>query len=580
MPGFFYIQSSANICTLNHNIPTTKSVNRKITYSNTVIIEDFLNKFEKDKAFFENENYIICFDAVLLNLKDLLGQFNMSSVFNLIIEMYLNIGNDFFNHFRGKFAGILYDKKMMKTIVFNDHMASIPIYKYELNDFIIYSTEIHKITSFLTQNNIKIDISIIGAYSLLSYGYMVSNYTLIEGIHKLSHGTYDIQIKDSPFVNTRYYQLPFRDNRDSLEKRIELIDTLFNKAIKLQIQKNEEYGYYNFAPLSAGMDSRVTNWYLYKNNAPKVINLTYSESENYDQIIPLKLSDYFHNEIIFKTLNNGLSLFDIDKTGFLMDGLVHGAWTSQLYNFLNSIETSKMGIIHTGVLGDVIVDSFVKGETKDRYELGDGAFSKLLIQRLKIVIEESGVDLLLNDFDYEHNMITNRGFNGAYLGYHNTFKYHGEDFSPFMFLDLFDYCMSIPINERKNDFLYYSWTYTKIPEMTKYNRNGLKIHNPSGLKITIRGRKYYLSKLPTQLMNKFKIKTQKNFGMNPYDAWLKNNTKLSEYVSNLYKKLINSLSLRDDLLNDLRYQFDYGNAVEKINVVSFLLSVDYLVNVK
>ena len=100
-------------------------------------------------------------------------------------------------------------------------------------------------------------LSQIGAYLLLTFGFMLQDYTLIEGIKRIPPGSILSYSQEEILIN-RYYQVkstPYVN--DSEEEIIQNIDLLFSEAIRLEYTKDLEYGYQHIATLSGGLDSRM-----------------------------------------------------------------------------------------------------------------------------------------------------------------------------------------------------------------------------------------------------------------------------------------------------------------------------------
>ena len=67
-----------------------------------------------------------------------------------------------------------------------------------------------------------------------------------------------------------------------MDQNIECIDAAFRKAVERAIRKNEEYGYSHFLPLSAGLDSRMTNRIAHGLAKTPIYNITYSQTGFFD----------------------------------------------------------------------------------------------------------------------------------------------------------------------------------------------------------------------------------------------------------------------------------------------------------
>lgn len=549
-----------------HIFNSNSYIQKKIKYNNWhfELVSD--KKFENDKIIFEDEKYIGLLDGVMLNLKCLLDKYKAENLQTLIKKMYITNGEKFFSEFRGNFSGCFYDKNKDMTLIFTNHFGDKTIFYNQLKNKVIFSTKIDDIVKFMQKQEIKYTLSKAGIYCLLTYGYMYNDITPFNEIKRLLPGSY-LKIKGTNCEIKKYYN--FINNVYITETEDEIIDNIekkFQYSVQLQLEKNKEYDYKDLAPLSAGLDSRMTNYVIKKIHKEPILNITYSETMEEDFKVPMKISNELKNHWLFKNLNNGLALYSIDDMIKYTDGIIYYMWPSQLNDFTKLIEKDNLGIIHTGVIGDVVIGTFFKDLNKKQYELGDGAFSKKLLSKLRQYVD------IVNYSNYEEGMMYNRACNGAILGYSMTFQEFTEAMSPFMNVDFFDYCMSIPIKYRFNHNIYYKWVNKYHPEAAKYSHNGVDICAKRLFKILYKGRIYSIRSIFDLLKNKCKAKYKKNYGMNPVDYWYNNNFELKTILDDYYSTNIN-LVKDFEIKNDMMNLYKVGNTIEKIQVISVLMII-------
>lgn len=84
------------------NFGASSIIDREIisVYNHMVI------KFEQDKIFEEDDDFIVVLDGVILNKINLDKRHDW---YQTIISLYIEKGDTFFNDFRGSFSGILHD---------------------------------------------------------------------------------------------------------------------------------------------------------------------------------------------------------------------------------------------------------------------------------------------------------------------------------------------------------------------------------------------------------------------------------------------------------------------------------------
>ena len=534
-----------------------------------VIRRRTLNKFLNDKVFCSSEKYIIVFDGVVLNLKYLLDKNNQDSLADLITDYYEREQISLLlNEMHGSFEGIIYDISKNEITFFVDQLANRTLFYYISSYALIVSSEVQQIVEELKKQKLDYSLDLAGAYSMLTYGYMYENHTLINEIKRVKEGEIYVYREKKLFLK-KYYSIDNNPINMSEQDAIEGIDHLFRKSVLMQYKKNKEYNYDNCTPLSAGLDSRMTSYIITMIADEPVINFTYSQTNELDQIVPAKIAKFLNNRWIFKSLDNGLDLMNIEESCKIADTLIYYAWPAQLNDFMKFFDTSKWGIVHTGVIGDVVVGSFYKNnEVIKNYQLGDGAFSNKLILKLNkyLKIDEK--------IEYERGMLSNRGINGACLGYSTTFRYYTEALSPFMELNFFSFCMKIPLKFRANHKIYYNWILQKHPQMAQFSHNGTRI--ATGHRISIAGRNYPIFSIPSLVIKKLRQDSGKEAGMNPLQQWYNDNSKLKKYMDTFFKNNLEICGKYDDLMEDAKKLYDSGNAKEKIMVLSLLESMKIL----
>lgn len=572
MPGIIGIINSNKII----NKPEKKNdklINEKIEFEEIYIERNTLPKFLDDKIFFETEKYIFAIEGAIFNISELMEKYVQNTWEETVIEM-LSINNQtFFNEFRGSFIGFVYDKSKNKSIIFVDHIGDKPIYYYEDDSELIFASEINSILKLLRKNNTEYTLDEKGIYSLLTHGYMIEDLTPFNEIKRLKAGYY-INIKDSE-IEIKRYHLFSNDPNSSLSDTeiIDRIDVLFRQAMRRQTSKNKEYGYSDVAPLSAGLDSRMTTWVLSK-QVKDILNITYSQSNYLDEIIPKEISAELKTHLLFKALDNGLSLKYLDEMVQRNSGVVLYGGPAQVWDTFHLLNQKNIGVIHTGMLGDVVVGTFYKSlEREKSFNINDGAYSEFLIDQFKNVIADYKIE------DYENKEIFNfynRGFNGANMGSPLVFQEFSESYSPFYDIDFLEFCLTIPVEKRLKYNIYDKWVLEKYPDAAKYAHNGRKISNHRGKNYKLFGREITIQGLERRIIRylKKKIGLTRNsmetpFHMNPFDYWFNTNNELKTYMDNYYNDNIINIK-NSSLRKDITEMYEKGSTMEKTQVLTLL----------
>lgn len=565
MPGFNLFYNLSNIC-----IDRKESlVCDTIDGVNFQINRFTINKFMNDKLFFEKEEIILVLEGVILNKIDLLQKYKYNSWKDLVLALYKN-NKDFFKEFRGSFSGLIYDKKLDECIVFTDHLGTKHLYYYLENQSLFVSSEISDIYFYFKGKNIDYQLDIDSAYNLLSYGYMLEDDTLCNKIKKIKPGTY-IYLKNNKIENIEYYKLPLAAKTIHLNENeiIDKIDEKFRKAVQMQFEKDIEYGYNHFVALSGGLDSRMTSWVAHEMGYVNQINFTFSQSDYLDETIPKKIASDLKHEWIFKALDNGIFLKDIDAINMMSGGnvlyygLAHGNSMLKLINFEN------LGILHSGQLGDIVIGTFIKTISESGLSKLDGAYSKTLLKRGENKTSNNTPEII------EQKLIYQRGINGANNGLVATQNYT-ETISPFYDIDFFEFCLSIPIELRMGHNLYKKWIINKYPKAAEYiwESIGKKISTKE-LNIEIKDKNISVSKIIPLILYKLGLKKSAlntKSHMNPLDYWYSTNENIRLFQEKYFKEnidLINDAKLKEDCSQ----LYNRGRAIEKNQVLSLLSAV-------
>ena len=574
MPGFFgFISTNQRSFLLPEK---DHLINEEIINDKIYLHRHTINKFLNDKIFEETNAYIFIIDGFILNMQELKTKYDKIILSNLLETMYEKLGETFFKDFRGSFSGLIYDKIKEILIIYTDHIGDKQLFYYHDENQLIFSSKILDILSFCKEMGIIVSLNKNAAYLMLTNSYYFEDITLINEVKKLEAGTY-LKYCDKKITINRYHLLNNTPNNNQKEDDIiENIDLLFKQAIARSLNKNREYGYKNMASLSGGLDSRMTTWVLNEIKEPdeKIINYTYSQSNYLDEIIAKSIAKYLGNQLILKTLDNGLSLTRIDEATKISEGMILYPSLGQLVEFTELINFDDFGLIHTGLLGDAVMGAgYATINTKKELNILGHAASLKLKNKIN--------DIKLNN-TYKNQEIFNlysRGFAGMNLGTPSILQNYTESFSPFYDLDFMEYCLTIPIKYRNDYRIYFKWILKKYPQAARFKWENYKAKITT-YKINIMGKRVPIKQLLPKIIKKYKIfnidiHTQKH--MHPYNYWYTHYTKVNEYINNYYSENIKYVQ-DEDLKNDCKNLFNDGTTMEKCLVISLLSALKLFSN--
>lgn len=547
-----------------------KQATGDIIFQNICCSNRMIDKFRDDKVFIENDKYVAILDGVVLNKKQLQEQYGSKPWTDVIIEMYIRKGETFFSELRGSFSGAIIDKeKGGKVVLFTDHLGTRFTYYVHVGSFFCVTENMGHIYEIMKENGINYDLSIDGAYMLLSYGFMLEDKTLCEQVRKIQPGCY-VTFENNVVTEKCYYKLDNTPDMNITENEaIELVDENFRKAVIREFEKDCEYGYQHLVALSGGLDSRMTCFVAHHCGYEKQLNFTFSQTNYWDEKVPKQIAEDLRHEWIFKALDNGLWLLDVDeitrKTGgnVLYYGTAHG---NSLYRYLNF---NKLGIMHTGQISGAMNGGHVSKpeEWQKQFILSDAAYSRKFI---------NNVSTQSTDLNQELGWYYYRCLNGTNSGSQVVYNYT-ETLAPFLDLEFLEKVLMIPIHYRVHHHLYKKWITIKYPDAANYvwETLGTKITEPV---YNIMGRELTKHQLYGKMQSRIAKILGKNEGrrstrqhMNPIAFYYSNN----EDVRNLfdsYRQYINMIE-NAQLRKDVEELFNSGTPMERIQAVSLLSAI-------
>ncbi len=534
--------------------------------SNIEVFRNDNEKFFNDKLFFKYNNKIFLLDGVILNNHELEKEYRLKNWQETFIKIYEEDSFNFLNKLRGSFYGLIYDTEKKKLILFTDQLKSKSIFYSLKNDEFIFSTSLPHMAS-LNKNENVLDENV--AYLLLTFGGTLEERTLFKNVRKLNFATF-LEIDLSKEIKKRQYWM-FNNTEDisiTEDRAIEEIDRLFRQAIKREYDKDLEYGYKHLVALSAGRDSRMNTWVAHKMGyEDNVLNITFSETNQLDEEIPKKIANDLGHEWLFKALNNGNCMYDIDEImekccGEVSYGTLHG------YFMLKNLDLKNYGMLHTGMIGDAIIGVFGNNKKETDIQNIKYCYSKKL---LKKALRRNIFNMYKNDeiFNYVNRAIYVT--NESSILFPNIWV-----ISPFLDIDFLEFCLKIPQNIKKGNILYDNWILKKYPVAARYSHNGRKIGEKD---VKILGRDVPISQVIPRILKKIGF-IRREKGMNPFDEWYKNNSKLKNLFDNYYKDNIEKLSEFNELKQDCKYLYEIGNAREKAQVIGLLATLKLYFNKK
>ncbi len=565
MPGFagyLVLDNQSKVTNPIPELPSLLELERiDLQTENCRFCLSFHSKFKNEQVLISNPSYTLGFHGNLLNLKHLSNEYGVSDLCDLLWSMYQKLGIGFIRQLKGYFSGILYDKKELTWFVFTDRYSSKPIYYSQVEHRLLISSHMKVVAEQIQEMKKSLSVSELGAYCLMTYGYMLEDVTLFNEIKKLR----GLLIIKNGIV--QYESLYSLDNTkmttQSYEAILGEVNERFQEAITLEYEKDRELHKRHLVTLSGGLDCRVNVFSALSLGYQDMTGITFSQSGYLDHLIAQKIASDQGIEFLFYSLDNGLYLKDIHSNLVSNDGLIYYAGAAHQLRACQIINWDEFAITHTGQVGEILKGAYLSGNHHKYTHAGIGAFSNRNITRISDQISRIH-HRYPND---EMFTIHERAFNGIINGLYAISQF-GEFASPFMDNDFLDYTLTIPPEYRFKGKLYQDWMIKYLPASTNYvwEHTHCKINIPRWL--------YYSNRAIIKISSKLKPEIHQR-SMNPFKYWYQTNSSLSKMFKSTYNENISLLESMTDLARDTAEQFRKGSFVEKAQVITLLKAIKY-----
>ncbi len=214
--------------------------------------------------------------------------FKSNSDTELIMNAYLEYGDNFVDKIDGMFAIAIYDTRCEQIKLFRDRTGIKPLYYYYGRDGFAFSSELKALEN--ANNSMKWQIDETAIYDYLYYYYIPEPKTMYRNVKRLRPGRkliYDVS-KSSIISNERYWQLKVNQTVDRLRTQEDInseLRYLIEKSVKDQLVADVPVGTF----LSGGIDSSIITYESAKINPDiNAYSIGFTEIE-YDESAYAKL---------------------------------------------------------------------------------------------------------------------------------------------------------------------------------------------------------------------------------------------------------------------------------------------------
>lgn len=564
MNGWIYIESA------NESKARTSGFSNFecFQFDHSVMFRKTDGRFSNDKVFAQNEEYAIVLDGVLLNLAELKETYGSGSAFDILVQLYKAKGEAFMNDLRGPFSGVLYNKSKKESLSFANHTGDMAAFVFENEEYYVAASDFSYVITFLKENELPYQIDPLAVKYMLTFGFMIDSTTFAGQVKRIMPGQY-VRHSERKTEKKYYFRL---DNRHplgcSMAEAVELVDESFRHAVKRCFDKDEEYGYsHHLSDMSAGFDSRMTNWVARELGYQDITNISYSQFDSDENKMASNVSKTLHNNYIHMQLDDASFIYDIDEVIQMNGGAAYYFGITGGNRFLSDLNFNKFGLEHTGQLGDVVIGSFCRDTALQKFDINSKRSSNTLDMRFETKEFENFYG------NTELFIMGTRGFLGC-LSTHFIRKNYTYAVSPFIDVDFLKVCFSLPLEYRVNHKLYAEWVNKKYPlafqlpssrmmgNITRQNK--LKNFRK---KVTLKA-DFEMKKVLYKAGIR-KIASDPN-NMNPFDYWYETQEDLQKYIKQYYEDNIHQVHVDEETKHSIEMMYTSNKAFDKLMALSVL----------
>lgn len=200
----------------------------------------------------------------------------------VILNAYLEFGDEFVDKIDGMFAIAIYDQRTMKLKLFRDRTGIKPLYYYSDGENFAFASELKALTKACTTIDFKIDYTAV--YDYLFYQYIPEPKTMYQNCYKLPPAhklVFDVPSGKIVSIG-KYWKLHVNTAKGKYRKDAVIHDELRNllmESVKEQLVADVPVGTF----LSGGVDSSIIT-YISNEISPNIHTFTIGfEDQRYNE---------------------------------------------------------------------------------------------------------------------------------------------------------------------------------------------------------------------------------------------------------------------------------------------------------
>ncbi|MBI5960106.1 MAG: asparagine synthase (glutamine-hydrolyzing), partial [Chloroflexi bacterium] len=207
--------------------------------------------------FNEDRSMAIVFNGEIYNYVELRAdlekrghQFRTQTDTETLIHLYEEYGETMFSHLRGMYGFAIWDSRACRLVLAVDHVGIKPLYLAESNGLLRFASEVKALYADPSLPR-RLNLAVLDTY--LSFGYMIGEETLYEGVRRLPPGhALIVENGQSRLVRHEMRRYPSAAERPHDEHAIiEQVRAQLAESVRLHLRSDVPLGLF----LSGGIDS-------------------------------------------------------------------------------------------------------------------------------------------------------------------------------------------------------------------------------------------------------------------------------------------------------------------------------------
>jgi asparagine synthase (glutamine-hydrolysing) len=423
----------------------------------------------------------------------------------------------------GQFACMNYSQSKQELNVYNNVSNSFRVYYYHQDGILIVASSIKIIVTLLQANNISYSVDEIGIRMMLSYGYMIRDWTTISEIRQFGSAG-KINYVGDRLKRSAYFRFDTSIKYSDKRKIAFDLKEMFSEVVRTSFERDEKQRHFAF--ISGGLDSRLVVWTAHELGYEQVDCLNFSQPGYLDQTIATQICHRLGFNMTFFSLGGGEYLKNLDDNLKYHEGqiVLHGA--AHLYSSIKTMDMQKYGIMHSGQIGDILKGSYLQRSEHSAVNMFAAAYSSKILGTIAPYLQKYKQEYAT----HEQFVLENRGFNGMTNGDLACLDF-GYSPSPFLDPNFMQYCLNIDPELRARAMMYLYWMRHSYPEASRFRWE--KYNCPVKTPYLLARLRYNMWRGSDKIIRMI-TKKPNTLNMNPFDYWWNTNPSLRQHYSDKF----------------------------------------------